>query len=168
MRPDRECRGVLEARLPCWRPGGSVGETRLPVVAVAGGSGATVTVVVFGGIISPVLGGIELTGQACGPLDSVAVSELTAAGGRPLAMLTRRARGTRPAPTYGDADPPSPRHPAGRGRRAGPGASDRGPGPAQPDRRLPGTEPPRRRDRGPGGTRPGRGRPSGWRSSSRS
>ena len=79
MEPDRECRGVLEARLAMLASRGSVIETRLPAVAVQEERG-TVTVLVFGGIISPVLGGIELTGQACGPLDSVASSELTAAG----------------------------------------------------------------------------------------
>ena len=77
--PDRVCRGILEARLAMLASRGSVGETRLPVVAVEEERG-TVTVVVFGGIVSPVLGGIELIGQACGPLDSVASSELTAAG----------------------------------------------------------------------------------------
>ncbi len=76
-RPDRECRGILEARLAMLAARGSVIETRLPTVAVQEERG-TVTVLVFGGIISPVLGGIELTGQACGPLDSVSVSELTA------------------------------------------------------------------------------------------
>ncbi|MCY4421447.1 MAG: hypothetical protein OXC06_00100 [Acidimicrobiaceae bacterium] len=78
MRPDRECRGILEARLAMIAARGSVIETRLPAVAVEEDRG-TVTVLVFGGIISPVLGGVELTGQACGPLDSVSVSELTAA-----------------------------------------------------------------------------------------
>ena len=77
MRPDRECRGILEARLAMIGARGSVIETRLPAVAVEEERG-TVTVLVFGGIISPVLGGVELTGQACGPLDSVSVSELTA------------------------------------------------------------------------------------------
>ena len=79
MRPDRVCRGVLEARLAMLAARGSVIETRLPAVAVEEERG-TVTVLVFGGIISPVLGGIELTGQACGPLDSVAAAELTAPG----------------------------------------------------------------------------------------
>ena len=79
MEPDRVCRGVLEARLAMLASRGSVIETRLPAVAVQEERG-TVTVLVFGGIISPVLGGIELTGQACGPLDSVATSDLTAAG----------------------------------------------------------------------------------------
>ena len=76
IEPDRVCRGILEARLAVLAARGSVFETRLPAVAVEEERG-TVTVLVFGGIISPVLGGIELTGQACGPLDSVAASELT-------------------------------------------------------------------------------------------
>jgi hypothetical protein len=79
MEPDRVCRGVLEARLAMLASRGSVIETRLPAVAVQEERG-TVTVLVFGGVISPVLGGVELTGQACGPLDSVAASGLTAAG----------------------------------------------------------------------------------------
>ena len=76
MEPDRVCRGVLEARLAMLASRGSVIETRLPAVEVQDERG-TVTVLVFGGIISPVLGGVEITGQACGPLDSVALSELT-------------------------------------------------------------------------------------------
>ena len=75
-RPDRECRGILEARLAMLASRGSVIETQLPAVEVHDERG-TVTVLVFGGVISPVLGSIEIIGQACGPLDSVAVSELT-------------------------------------------------------------------------------------------
>ena len=78
MRPDRECRGILEARLAMAASRGSVAEIRLPAVDVEDERG-TVTVEVFGGINSPVLGWIALTGEACGPLDSVAASELTAA-----------------------------------------------------------------------------------------
>jgi len=34
---------------------------------------------VFGGIISPVFGGVELSARACGPLDDIATSALTSA-----------------------------------------------------------------------------------------
>ena len=38
-----------------------------------------VQVLVFGGIISPVFGGVELSARACGPLDDIATSALTSA-----------------------------------------------------------------------------------------
>lgn len=72
----RECAGITEARVAMIGARGSVVETRLPAVVVDRERG-TVTVLVFGGVISPVLGGIELTGQACGPLDDVPVSALS-------------------------------------------------------------------------------------------
>ena len=51
-------------------------ETKDPVIAVEAERGS-VTAVVFGGTITPLLGGLEVTGQACGPLDDVLASELT-------------------------------------------------------------------------------------------
>jgi len=53
----------------------SVVETRPPAIAVETDRGI-VTVLVFGGTISPLLGGLELTAQACGPLDDVPSTEL--------------------------------------------------------------------------------------------
>jgi len=73
----RECEGVLRARLALAASGGSVAETRPPVVGVEPGRGV-VSVAVFGGTLSPVLGGLELTARACGPLDDVPAAQLTA------------------------------------------------------------------------------------------
>ena len=72
----RECAGILEARVAMIGASGSVLETRLPAVVVQEDRG-TVTVLVFGGVISPVLGGIELTGRACGPLDDAGVAAVS-------------------------------------------------------------------------------------------
>ena len=72
----RECEGQLAARLAIAGAASSIIETRPPAVAVEPERGS-VTVVVFGGTISPLLGGVELTAQACGPLDDVPASELT-------------------------------------------------------------------------------------------
>ena len=72
----RECEGQLAARLAIAGAASSIIETRPPAVAVESERGS-VTVVVFGGTISPLLGGVELTAQACGPLDDVPASELT-------------------------------------------------------------------------------------------
>ncbi len=74
----RECEGILGARLAMVASDSSVVETRPPAVVVEPGRGV-VTVLVFGGTISPVLGGPELTAQACGPLDDVSGLELTGA-----------------------------------------------------------------------------------------
>ena len=76
METARECEGELAARLAMAGAASSIIETRPPAVAVESERGS-VTVVVFGGTISPLLGGLELTGQACGPLDNVPASELT-------------------------------------------------------------------------------------------
>ena len=72
----RECEGALGALLAMAASRSSVIETRPPIVAVDAERGI-VRVLVFGGAISPVFGGLELTAQACGPLDDVPVSELT-------------------------------------------------------------------------------------------
>ena len=72
----RESEGVLAARIAMAGAASSIVETRPPVVAVQEERG-TVTVLVFGGTISPILGGLELQAQACGPLDDVPASMLT-------------------------------------------------------------------------------------------
>ena len=76
METARQCEGELAARLAMAGAASSIIETRPPAVAVESERGS-VTVVVFGGTISPLLGGLELTAQACGPLDNVPASELT-------------------------------------------------------------------------------------------
>ena len=75
----RQCQGVLAARIAMAGTGSSIIETRPPAIIVESERGS-VTAVVFGGTISPVLGGLELSAQACGPLDDVPASELTAGG----------------------------------------------------------------------------------------
>lgn len=72
----RECEGIKAARTAMSGARGSVVATR-PAAVVVEPERGTVTVLVFGGVISPVLGGIELTGRACGPLDDVPVSTLS-------------------------------------------------------------------------------------------
>lgn len=72
----RQCEGVLAARIAIAGAKSSIIETRPPAVAVEAERGS-VTALVFGGTISPILGGLEFTGQACGPLDDVPVTELT-------------------------------------------------------------------------------------------
>ena len=72
----RECEGILGARLAMVASDSSVVETRPPAIAVETDRGI-VTVLVFGGTISPLLGGLELTAQACGPLDDLPSTELT-------------------------------------------------------------------------------------------
>ena len=76
METARECEGILGARIAIAGAKSSIIETRPPAVAVESERGS-VTVLVFGGTISPILGGLEFTGQACGPLDDVPASELT-------------------------------------------------------------------------------------------
>ena len=71
----RQCDGILAARIAMAGARNSIRETRPPAIAVEHERGV-VTAVVFGGTISPVLGTLELTGQACGPLDDVPASEL--------------------------------------------------------------------------------------------
>ena len=72
----RQCAGIQAARLAMIASGSSIIETRSAAVVVESERGS-VTALVFGGIISPVLGDLELTGRACGPLDDVPASELT-------------------------------------------------------------------------------------------
>ena len=76
METVRECEGILGARLAMVASDSSIVETRPPAIVVESEKGI-VTVLVFGGTISPLLGGLELTAQACGPLDNVPASELT-------------------------------------------------------------------------------------------
>ena len=71
----REREGVRAARLAMAGASSSVSETRLPVVTVEPERGA-VAVVVYGGVISPVLGTLHLTARACGPLDDVPAPQL--------------------------------------------------------------------------------------------
>ena len=75
----RECAGTLGARLSLASNRSSIIETRPPVMAVEAERGI-VRALVFGGAISPVFGGLELTAQACAPLDDVPPSELTGTG----------------------------------------------------------------------------------------
>ena len=70
-----ECEGALAARIALASSGASIIETRPPAVAVLRDRGI-VSVIVFGGTISPVFGGLEITAEACGPLDNVPASEL--------------------------------------------------------------------------------------------
>ena len=72
----RQCEGVLGARRAMIASRSSVIETRPPAVVVEVERGI-VTVLVFGGALSPVFGGLELAGQACAPLDDVPASQLT-------------------------------------------------------------------------------------------
>ena len=74
----RVAEGVLAARIAMAGAKSSIIETRPPAVIVEEERGS-VTVLVFGGTISPILGGMELEAQACGPLDDVPASQLTAA-----------------------------------------------------------------------------------------
>lgn len=76
--PFRVTEGVLAARIAIAGAKSSIIETRPPAVIVEEERGS-VTVLVFGGTISPILGGMELEAQACGPLDDVPASDLTAA-----------------------------------------------------------------------------------------
>ena len=76
METARECEGILAARIAIAGARSSIIETRAPAIAVESDRGS-VTAVVFGGTITPLFGGLELTGQACGPLDDVPPSELT-------------------------------------------------------------------------------------------
>ena len=76
METARQCEGIVAARIAMIGAKNSVAETRPPVITVESERG-TVTALVFGGTISPVLGIMELAGEACGPLDDVPASELT-------------------------------------------------------------------------------------------
>lgn len=72
----RQCEGILAARIAIAGAHSSIIETRPPAVVVESERGS-VTAVVFAGAISPVLGSVELTGEACGPLDDVPAKYLT-------------------------------------------------------------------------------------------
>ena len=76
METQRQCEGILAARIAIAGAKNSVIETKAPVIAVESDRGS-VTAVVFGGTITPMFGGLEVTGQACGPLDDVLASEIT-------------------------------------------------------------------------------------------
>ena len=73
---DRADEGVLAARIALAAARSSIIETRTPAVAAEPERGQ-VQVLVFGGIISPVFGGVELSARACGPLDDIATSALS-------------------------------------------------------------------------------------------
>jgi len=72
----RQCEGALAARIAMAASRNSIVETRPPAVDVEEDRGV-VSVIVFGGTISPVFGGLEVTAVACGPLDDVPAPELT-------------------------------------------------------------------------------------------
>lgn len=72
---EREAEGVLGARLAIAANDSSVAETQAPEIIVEEERGV-VTALVFGGTISPLLGGVELTAVACGPLDNVPAADL--------------------------------------------------------------------------------------------
>lgn len=73
----RQCAGIRAARLALAGASSSVTETRTPIVVVNEGRG-TVTALVYGGTRSPVLGILEVTGQACGPIGNIQARDLTA------------------------------------------------------------------------------------------
>ena len=75
----RECAGRREAERAMQAQSGSVFQPHPARVTVETERGV-VTVLVFGGAASPVFGGLEVTAEACGPLDNVPASELTGAG----------------------------------------------------------------------------------------
>ena len=72
----RVCEAATAARVAMAASRSSIVETRPPAVDVQADRGV-VRVIVFGGTISPLFGGIEVTAEACGPLDDIAVSELS-------------------------------------------------------------------------------------------
>lgn len=76
---NRESEGIIATRLAMAGAQASIIETDLPSVIVEPERGS-VTVVAHGGIISPLVGGMEFTAQACGPLDDLPASALTGAG----------------------------------------------------------------------------------------
>lgn len=73
----RQCDGILAARIAMAGASSSIIETQTPVIAVESDRGV-VTALVYGGTVTPVLGVVELAGQACGPLDDVPAAELVA------------------------------------------------------------------------------------------
>ena len=76
--PFRVIEGILAARIAMAGSKSSIIETRPPAVIVEEDRGS-VTVLIFAGTISPILGGMEMEAQACGPLDDVPAHQLTAA-----------------------------------------------------------------------------------------
>lgn len=72
----RMCDGALAARIAMAASRNSIIETRPPAVDVEADRGV-VSVIVFGGTISPVFGGLEVTAEACGPLDDALALELS-------------------------------------------------------------------------------------------
>ena len=68
---ERACRGVLATSRALRASGSMVGQWQPPEVRVSEESGI-VSVTAFGRVLSPVLGNIEVTAQACGPLDQLA------------------------------------------------------------------------------------------------
>ncbi len=76
METARECAGALAARIAMAASRNSIIETRPPAVDVEADRGI-VSVIVFGGAITPVFGGLEVTAEACGPLDDVPASDLS-------------------------------------------------------------------------------------------
>ena len=69
--PDaRESEGVLAAQIALAAANSSAAETRTPVVVVEADRGQ-VQALVFGGTISPVFGGVEVSALSCGPLDDI-------------------------------------------------------------------------------------------------
>lgn len=82
---DRAGGGVPAARIALAAARSPVVETRLPAVAAEPERGR-VRVLVFGGVISPVLGGAGISARACGPLDDIAASA-------PSRAAARRCRG---------------------------------------------------------------------------
>ena len=73
----RQCEGILAARIAMSGARHSIAETQTPVIAVDAARG-TVTALVHGGTVTPVLGVVEVAGLACGPLDDVPAAELVA------------------------------------------------------------------------------------------
>lgn len=72
----RECEGILAARVALAGARSSVAETRTPYIVVDDERGV-VTAFVYGGTVTPVLGVVELTARACGPLDDVGAVNLS-------------------------------------------------------------------------------------------
>ncbi len=73
---ERVAEGMLAARIALVASSSTVRETRPPAIVVENGRGV-VQALVFAGAISPILGGVEVTALACGPLDNLTASELT-------------------------------------------------------------------------------------------
>ena len=73
---ERVAEGMLAARIALVASSSTVRETRPPAIVVEDGRGV-VQALVFAGAISPILGGVEVTALACGPLDNLTASELT-------------------------------------------------------------------------------------------